>query len=302
MKSFRNIVGNPPFQDSVNRGKTFHKLWIDFTKFVDKILPQNGNLGWVTPQSIIGPGWPLDYLKGNKLRFISFDTNNYFKEAGNDVGVNMCHFFLQKGRNNNDLTNIIRDGKAFDYKLSPFYPYIPNDFCEDSISIHKKVIFDSVDKLIVKFDYVTCHNVQLVRVKENCPISKKKTNVHIYPILHTNKQIWWTSIRQNFADKKKVMWSRSGTTKPFYDDCKLGGTDMVYYILVHDDDSGEILDHNLNTILFKYIFKTAKWSGFGSEKVFCSLPVLPNKMLTNNEMFNHFGISDSEKKYVKRTS
>ena len=97
------------------------------------------------------------------------------------------------------------------------------------------------------------------------------------------------------------MWSRSGYTKPIYDNGTLGVTDLSYYILVSNDEEGSNLLNNLNTKLFKYILKTAKWSGFGNDKVFYNLPKLPNLKLTDDEMFSLFSISPSEQLNIENT-
>ena len=53
---FDNILTNPPFQDTVNRKKTPHKLWIDFTLDVfDRLLKDGGNLLQVSPASFASP-------------------------------------------------------------------------------------------------------------------------------------------------------------------------------------------------------------------------------------------------------
>jgi len=97
------------------------------------------------------------------------------------------------------------------------------------------------------------------------------------------------------------MWTRSGYTKPFFDAGTLGGTDMVYFIRVATDAEGEALAANLNTKLFRYVYKTAKWSGFGNERVFSRLPDIPrDRTLTDHEMFQLFGISKEEVDYVER--
>lgn len=96
------------------------------------------------------------------------------------------------------------------------------------------------------------------------------------------------------------MWSRSGYTKPFYDKGVYGGTDMTYYVLVPDDESGLNLLSNLNTKLMKYILQTAKWSGFGNEKVFRALPNLPmDCRLSDLEMYALFGLTEEERDYVE---
>ena len=149
----------------------------------------------------------------------------------------------------------------------------------------------------VKYDYVTCHNVLIHR---NDTISKIKTEDHIYPIFHTNAQVWYSKIRQDWGNRKKVMWSRSGYTKPFYDNGVYGGTDMIYYVLVDDDISGKNLENNLNTKLMKYLFKTAKWSGFGNEKVFCALPNLPTDYaMSDLQMYELFNLTKEEQSYVE---
>ena len=64
---------------------------------------------------------------------------------------------------------------------------------------------------------------------------------------------------------------------------------------------GEALAANLNTKLFRYVYKTAKWSGFGNERVFSRLPDIPrDRTLTDHEMFQLFGISQEEVDYVER--
>lgn len=298
--TFRNIVGNPPFQDIVNRGKTQHKLWIDFTVDSEESLPDGGRLGWVCPRSFSSPGnVVLGYIKKYKPSVISFRTNEEFEKMGNNVGISMCHFFLSKSDKKTQTKIITSDGDFY-FTFDDSVVYLPNDFCEMSMSIHHKVMFSPLDKLNVEHDYVTCHNVLLKKIPgTKCPISKTKTKKHIYPILHTNPQTWYSSIRQTFADKKKVLWSRSGTTLPFYDNCEKGGTDMCYFILVDSDEAGRNLAHNLNLHIFRYIFKTAKWSGFGNEKVFALLPKLPNKPLTDEEAFSLFGLTKEEIDYVK---
>ena len=196
------------------------------------------------------------------------------------------------------MTRIYNDNGEFDIKFDNAVFYLPNDFCEESYSIHQKVIFNTKNKLDVQRDYVTCHNILLK--KEDSILSKTKSAKHIYPILHTNKQIWYSSKRQDFADNKKIMWSRSGYTKPFYDPGNLGTTDMGYYINVDTDKEGETLNHNLNLKLFKYIFTTAKWSGFGNEKVFASLPTIPlDKKLSDEDLYDYFGLKNEERDYVR---
>lgn len=296
----KNIVGNPPFQDNTNRGKTQHKIWIDFTKkMLNDILDENGYIGWVTPSSFLSPSNKiLQFFKEYDCIFISFDTNQFFKKENNEPGISMAHYVIHKSRNKT-ITHVIKNTKSFKLKIDENTLYLPNDLNENSCSIHQKVIILQKNFYDLKYDYVTCHNIQLKTKKINCPISKVETDIHIYPLLHTNPQTWYSSIQQDCFNKKKVMWTRSGETTPFYNDGNLGITDMGYYIEVDSEKNGLILEHNLNLKLFKYIFNTAKWSGFGNEKIFERIPILPNVKMTDTELYDYFKLSYDEVEYLE---
>ena len=302
---FDIVATNPPFQDTTKRGKTQHKLWIDFTlKTFSQWLKPGGILLQVSPSSFLSPSSKiLQLFKSKAVKFLNLDTKTYFPEVGSTFADYMVSNSPDAGK-----TKVVTQDSTFDCKIDDSVFYLPVDLSQNALSVHKKVMFDAKERLDVKYDYVTCHNVNLLRGTgvinrwDNCcDIKSKQEFVDSYPILHTNKQIWYSRIRQDWASKKKVMWSRSGYTKPFYDDGVLGGTDMAYYVVVSDTESGENLAHNLNSLLMQYIFKTAKWSGFGNEKVFCRLPNIPtDRKMSDDDMFDHFNITEQEREYVRR--
>ena len=289
----RNIVGNPPFQNNLIRGKTQHKVWIKFTLDVfDKVLKDNGNLAWITPSSFSSPSNKvLELFRDYSVKYINFDSGTHFP----DVGSTFAHYVINKSFSD-EKTKVIKDGNNFNVDINASSFYLPNDFNDLAYSIHKKVIFDSDKKFDVRKDYVTCHNI-LYRTSDT--LSKEKTDTHIYPVFHTNKQTWFSSVAQVFLGQKKVMWTRSGYTKPFYDNGKLGCTDMGYYIIVDSDEQGKNLESILNSKLFQYIFTTAKWSGFGNEKVFSSIPWVPSyRKLSDEELYEYFYLTNDEIEYI----
>ena len=293
---FDIVATNPPFQDTTKRGKTHHKLWIDFTlKTFSHWLKPDGILLQVSPNSFLSPSSKiLQLFKSRAVKFLNLDTKIYFPEVGSTFAD-----YMVTNSPSEEKTDIVTEQGKFEQKIDSSIVYLPNDVCEHSLSIHQKVMFNESDRLDVKYDYVTCHNVNILR--NTGVLSKTETDEHVHPILHTNKQIWYSKVRQQFASKKKVMWSRSGYTKPFYDDGVLGGTDMAYYVLVSDTESGENLAHNMNSLLMRYIFKTAKWSGFGNDKVFLRLPNLPTDCkMSDDDMFDHFNITEQEREYARR--
>ena len=286
---FDVVITNPPFQDSVNRNVTPHKLWIDFTvKTFEEWLVDGGVLIQVSPSSFMSPSSKILKLFKNR-KTIRIDLNQEHHFPG--VSSTFAYYVVQNVPNDGPTTI---DGE-FSIRLDDNVFYLPNDFCEESFSIHQKVMFDTIDKLLVEHDYVTCHNIL---IHNSDTLSKTETKKHIYPVFHTNKQTWYSSIKQDFLESKKVMWTRSGYTKPFYDKGTMGVTDLSYFVRVDNDKQGEALVHNLNNKLFQYMFRTAKWSGFGNDKVFKALPELPHIKLSDKDMFLHFGINGKEQCYI----
>lgn len=294
---FDVILTNPPFQDSVKRNTTPHKLWIDFTLAVfDRFLNEGGSLLQVSPESFSSPSnVVLDLMAQNQTRVLRVGNAHHFPA----VGSSFSDYWITKQPNDSSTTIVKRGAESFEIVLDRTIKYLPNDLCEYSMSIHSKVMFSDRKRLPVEWDYVTAHNIR--RKEKNPTLATTESAEHRYPVFHTNRQVWWSSIRQPWADLKKVMWTRSGYTKPFYDPGRLGGTDMVYYVTVGNKKEGTSLAENLNSLLMQYILKTAKWSGFGNERVFAGLPDLPrDKSLSDEEMFSLFGLSEEEVRYVRK--
>ncbi len=328
------IVGNPPFQNKEKRNTTPHKVWIEFTHQAFAQLEDNGALLWISPASWGSPSNKVfKYFCNYQVESVNFDTAEYFP----GIGSTFSNYLIYNTSTMQQPTVITKSGKTFTATLDESVKYLANDFCELSFNIHKKVMFDSTQKLDINYDYVTCHNVirhalklhdkkiarahqavekaktdkalkraearleNLMATRDNVQItiSEEQTSTHTFPILHTNNKIWYSSVKQDFADKKKVLWSRSGYTKPFYDDGNYGCTDLCYYVLVDNDQEGEALTQNLNSDLFKYIFATARWSGFGNDKVFKMVPDLKTLApLTNTQMYEKYNITTAEQKYI----
>lgn len=294
---FDVILTNPPFQDSVKRKKTPHKLWIAFTQAVfDRFLKEGGYLCQVSPASFGSPSnVVLEHMKKHRTISLRLDDEHYFPS----VTSTFADYLIQKTADDGTPTQVFRrDQKVFTIRLDKSLKYLPNDLSRLSIAIHSKVMFGDRETLPVEWDYVAAHNIR--RYGEDPTLAEEASPRFSHPVFHTNRSTWWSSVRQEWADSKKVMWSRSGYTRPFYDDGLLGGTDMAYFVRVQDRAAGETLAHNMNLALMRYIYQTARWSGFGNERVFASLPSLPvNERLSDDSLFRSFGLTDEEVKYVR---
>lgn|GEM_PF-1347887 len=293
---FDLILTNPPFQDSVNRRKTPHKLWIDFTLDVfDRLLVDGGSLVQVSPASFASPSNVVLALMGaNQTHSLRLDTERHFS----GVGSTFSDYWIEKTPNDERPTRVVTAEESFEVELDQRVRYLPNDVSRLALSIHDKVMFAERPRLDVEWDYVVAHNIR--RYDDNPTLVETADADHPYPVFHTNRSTWWSSVHQEWASERKVMWTRSGYTKPFFDPGLLGGTDMVYFVRVDSDEAGRNLAHNLNTSLLRYIYRTAKWSGFGNERVFAGLPDVPrDDALTDGDMFEHFSLSPEEVNYVE---
>ena len=335
------VIGNPPFQNNVKRGKTQHKLWTPFTeKVFSHWLKPGGYLGWITPQSWGSPNSKvLDIFKEKDVKCINFDTKDYFPT----VASTFSHYVI-KNSPSSGPSSITVNGKNFLHEIGQEMMWIPNILSEESVSVHNKVMFGKTDRHKINYDYVTCHNVirhakklldrkMMATVKKlmednvteselssvlerlrglsekrseaKITLSETLTDKHIHPLLHTNVKTWYSAIEQDFARDKKVMWSRSGYTKPFYNNGSvnpLGCTDMGYFSEVSSDQEGVNLEKFLNSSLMKYIFKTAKWSGFGNERVFMSIPKIKlSDDFSDSDIYDSFNLTREEISHVEET-
>lgn len=294
---FDVILTNPPFQDTTRRGKTPHKLWIDFTQATfSRLLADGGLLCQVSPSSFRSPSSRvLDLMKQQRTTLIRFDTQDHFPT----VGSTFADYQIYKEPSDGTATKVVVNGTRSEIVLDSEVLYLPADLTPEGLSIHRKVMFHPTDKLKVEWDYVTCHNIRLK--DRDSILSIEPTDRHVHKVFHTNRQTWWSSVKQGWASFRKVMWTRSGYTKPFYDPGTMGGTDAVYYVVVHSDDEGETLAHNMNLALMRYIYATARWSGFGNERVFAALPNLPtDHQLKDEELFEHFHLTPAEVAHVRQ--
>ncbi len=142
---FDLILTNPPFQDTLKRGKTPHKLWIDFTKSVfDQLLAEGGVLCQISPTSFRSPSNDiLDLMKLHHTTRLRFDTGQHFPA----VGSTFADYVIYKQPNGTIPTEVHTNGQRFELVLDEDVFYLPNDLSLHSLSVHRKVIFTSAPKL-----------------------------------------------------------------------------------------------------------------------------------------------------------
>ena len=302
---FDLVLTNPPFQDSLKRNKTPHKLWIEFTQVaMEHLLKDGGTLCQVSPASFGSPSNAvLDLMRRYQTLVLRFDTEGHFAQTALKPGSTFSDYAIRKLATEDTLTEVKSRSEDFTIQLDEKVWYLPNDICTTSMEIHRKVIFEGTDPLPVEWDYVTCHNInrfaERSKTKE-VTLSETARSGFPFEIYHTSRSSWWSSIEPPCLKVPKVVWSRSGYMKPVADEGRYGVTDMAYFVRVRNLEEAETLAANLSLKLIQYITKSAKWSGFGNERVFSSLPNLPrDHTMTDDELFQMFSLTREEVNYIE---
>lgn len=285
---FDIVIGNPPYQGNNDKGTKqpkSHNLWSKFAEQGIDLVKDDGYIAFVTPDSWMSPNSQvLKTFKNNSLTWVSTDVSKYFT-----VGSSFTAWILQKNQNTKTVTI---DGLSVNLNT---LNYLPRDFA-NTYPIHDKVINSKHPKLDVLCD-TTCHSDH-----KHGKLSDTVDAVFKHKTWHTNAQTRFSKVKSKDFDKNKIVWTLSGYFKPFYDDGKIGTTEVCQYTLVKDqDEAGNVLSY-LNSKLYNFLIITGKWSGFLNGKLICSLPKLTNKKWTDKALYKHFGLTQEEINYVEASA
>lgn len=123
---FDVVATNPPFQDSTNRKRTQHKLWIDFTQQTfDKWLKPGGILLQVSPSSFLSPSNKiLKIFQQKDVKFLHLETKTYFPKVGSTFAD-----YMIRNRPGNKKTEIVTEQGTFYQSIDNSVFYLPIDVC-----------------------------------------------------------------------------------------------------------------------------------------------------------------------------
>ncbi len=284
---FDVVLGNPPYHGNNDKGTVqpkSHNLW---SKFVDKALDvakKDGYIALVTPDSWMSPNSQvLKRFKEYSMLWVDTDVSQHFA-----VGSSFTAWVIQKNKNTPTVTI---DGLAVEIAN---LAYLPRNFAK-SYPIHNKVINSSSTKLPILSDS-TCHSDH-----KHGKLSDTKDSTFKHKTYHTNAQIKYSKLKSKDFDKNKIVWTLSGYFKPFYDNGKIGTTEICQYILVKDDKEANNILSYFDSKLYKFLINTGKWSGFLNGKLLNSLPRLDNKKWTDKELYKLFNLTKEEIDYIEQS-
>jgi len=291
--NFDAIVGNPPYQELGNSGKSIagagRKLWIRFVEASIETLKPNGYLSVVHPsgwRSILNPMWSNIYQRWQVSDVVLEPMIKW------SAGVKVDHYLLQRTPYVNPTT-VTHNGKSRVV-----------DFRE----VDGLVLFPFVERILksdgdrLKVDRTQSHHVSNGR--KDGTISESKTSKFCYPIKDSgSKDVLWATFPHNWASKKKVIMSRTGYLDPIFDDGVCGTSDGSYAIFVSSKTEADYIIRLLNSKLYRFIQSNTKNSGFNDLKILNRLPYpksLPASF-TDADLYKHFQLADAEIKTIEDT-
>jgi hypothetical protein len=217
------------------------------------------------------------------------------------------YYLIQKNDNKNDNVEIVcKYNKVYNTSLNQALlvrDYLPYLLTNDCLIILDKIINMEVKRLHIfhspdnRSDKKHVLNRQKKETMEQYK-ARALASDHIYPMQATSVQVVYSSKECKNQKDKKVMMSRSGYLKPFYDNGVLGVGGDCFACLVKDEDEGQRIIKLLNSKLYTFYIETNKWSGFHNKEVLQDLPYIDIEVM-DKTMYKLFGITKEESKLIE---
>ena len=318
---FDAIIGNPPFQavseTGVSKGGG-NNLYTKFIYWANDNLINNGFILFINPPTYFGPG------RSNNKNEMSLRKNildNYYYYCINleecakhfKVGSKFVYYLIQKCSNKNKNVNVVCKYNNIVYKttlnqellIRDYLPYLLTNEC---LTILNKIknnsniklnIFHSPDnrsdkKHILKKTKKESENEYKIRAEKNG---------FVYPMQATSVQVVYSLKKCKNQNDKKVLMSRSGYLKPFYDNGVIGIGGDCFACLVKDESEANKIIKLLSSNLYKFYIETNKWSGFHNKEVLQDLPNIINAIdvIDNDSIYKYFNLTNEEIKLIENS-
>jgi len=313
LEGFDAVIGNPPYQavseNGISKGGG-NNLYTKFIYYADKNINKNGYILYINPPTYFSPGRSnnkndmnlrKDILDKYYYHYINLEEcNKYF-----NVGSKFIYYLIE---NNNKLNKNVEilckyNNNIYNTKLNQkllIRDYLPYLLTKECLNILNKVknndnklkIFHSPDNRSDKK-----HVLNKLKKEKNEDYKKRALkNGYIYPMQATSVQVVYSSKKCKNQNDKKVLMSRSGYLKPFYDNGIIGVGGDCFACLVKNKKEGMRIIELLNSKLYKFYIETNKWSGFHNKEVLKDLPYITNDIeeLSDINIYKYFNITKKE--------
>jgi len=289
---FNLVVANPPYAKLLPNGKRAsknHNLIGLFIKKSLEVLKDNGYLLYITPDnwmSYADRNTLIHDLTKLQIHYINIHTaKKYFKK----VGSSFVWYLIE---NTPSYKNIEVEGmwKTKVYKdsvESGERSYIPLYYTRLIQSILSKTIDD---KSLVKFEVKTSSDLHKYTKKQF--ISAEKDDTYKYKLIHTPKQVVWSSKPHKFQDGYKVFISTTSYYGSFVDNC--GMTQSIVFITCKDEAEANKINKVLSHPMYKFINDICRYGNFNNIRILQSFPYCDDY----DNVYKKFDLTEDEIKFI----
>ena len=225
---FDVIVGNPPYQDPTKPNS--HNLWCQFVEKSMQLLQVGGHLAFVTPNV----GRRAQVLPLFQNRKVIYYNGHDVKTHFGSVGSTFCAWVIENSPYSGDLTQVKTATGLTSVELGPHVAFVPLEL-EPEVLEFMRSMTDQPHKLDVRTDW-GYHSHGKKEWFQDTPTKKFK-----YKFQNTSSSIKYCSEDHEAIHKKKVICSKSGYLKPWYDPGKVGVTENSWVIPVSSERKAKII-------------------------------------------------------------
>ena len=290
--TFDLFTVNPPYAKLLPNGKRAsknHNLIGLFIKKSLEMLNKGGYILYITPDN-----W-MSYADRNtlihdltQLQIVYLNIHiakKYFKK----VGSSFVWYLIENTPYYKDIEieGIWKKNIYTDYVQSEKRNYIPLYYN----SIIQSILRKTIDNSECKFEIRTSSDLHKYTKKDL--ISNEKTDVFKYKLIHTPKQIVWSSRPHIYQDGYKVFISTTSYYETFVDNC--GMTQSIVFIRCTNKKEADNICAVLNHPLYIFINNICRYGNFNNIRILQNFPYCDNK----ENVYELFNITDNEKKFIE---
>ena len=292
-EKFDLIVANPPYAKLLPNGKRAsknHNLIGLFIKKSLKLLNSRGLLLYITPDnwmSYADRNTLITELTNLQIVYLNIHTaKKYFKH----VGSSFTWYLIENTPSYKPISieGIWNKGTYKDIVESEERKYIPLYYNKTIQSILHKTIDNNN---VVKFDVKTSSDLH--KYTKKSLISQARDDIYKYKLIHTPKQIVWSSRPHKYQDGFKVFISTTSYYGTFVDNC--GMTQSIAFIMCKDEIEAKNTSDVLNHPMYKFINNISRYGNFNNIRILQNFPHCDNY----EEVYDKFNLTQDEIKFIE---
>ena len=291
--TFDLIVANPPYAKLLSNGKRAsknHNLIGPFIEKSLKLLKDHGYLLYITPDnwmSFADRNILIHELTRLQIHYINIHTaKKYFKK----IGSSFVWYLIEKtpAYKNIEIEGIWKNKIYKDSVQSEVRNYIPLYYNNIIQSILHKTIDNTT---LRKFKVETSSYLHKYTKREF--ISNTQSDVYKYKLVHTPKQIVWSSKPHKYQDGYKVFISTTSYYETIVDDC--GMTQSIAFIRCMNEEEAKQIQKVLMHPLYTFINNICRYGNFNNIRILQHFP----HCTKYENVYTEFSITPEEIRFIE---